>query len=70
MNCLSKNSPTGRASAGKMWTQKLSIRFSRSMIKKRGMVTAMGTNIRAMVLTVNKMVLSLNRFLQGWKWLL
>src|SRR5512145_922280 len=62
MNCLIMNKPTGMAKAGKMWTMNVSISPRRSMIKKRGMVTAMGTNIKATVLMANRVCLSLKRF--------
>lgn len=47
INCFTKNRPTGIANAGIIWTKKLSYKPSFTMIKKRGIVTATGTNINA-----------------------
>jgi len=59
INCFSKNKPTGIANAGKICTQKVSIMPKLLIIKNRGMVTAIGTNISAIVLTENMVFLSL-----------
>jgi hypothetical protein len=62
MNCFTRNNPTGIASSGSIWAKKLSIRPSPTTVRYLGIVTAIGTNIRASVFTAKINFLPLKSF--------